>query len=120
MDGTREELNAANAPQNPIKRKKKSIGEKQEMLEIAKGITQLFSLERYVYIACCGIAVVLLLINAIMLIQPKEGEVGVNYTGLSLLFGASGLITYSIGRLIYMWNRLVDLILSEVAERGEN
>lgn len=117
MDGAREELNAANAPQNPIKRKKKSIGEKQEMLEIARGITQLFSLERYVYIACCGIAVVLLLINAFMLMQ-REG--GIDYAGLSLLFGASGLITYSIGRLIYMWNRLVDLILSEVAERGEN
>ena len=118
MDGTTEEvLNMANAPQNPIKRKNKSVEERQEMLEIAKGITQLFSLERYVYIACCGFAVVLLLTNAVM-VMWQDGAI--KAADLGLLFGASGLITYSIGRLIYMWNRLVDLIFSEVAERGEN
>jgi hypothetical protein len=117
MDGERENLNVANAPQNQTNRRNISIENRQEMLEIARGITQLFNLERYVYIACCGFAVVLLLINAVM-IMWQEGTIKV--ADLGLLFGASGLITYSIGRLIYMWNKLVDLIFSEVAERGEN
>jgi len=88
----------------------------QVRVEIAKDITRIFSLERYVYISCCGIAVVLLLVNAVMLMRSGALDV----TSPGLLFGASGFITYSIGRLIYMWNRVVDLILSEGAEHGEN
>ena len=84
----------------------------RERLEMAKEITRLFSLERYAYVSCCGIAVVLLLINAVILIRNGN----TNGTELTLLFGASGLITVSIGRLIYMWNKVVDLILSEVAK----
>lgn len=116
MDGAIVEPGPTNAQPNPQRRIRPSEEEMRVRLEIAKGITQLFKLERYVYVSCCGVAVVLLLTNAGMLIVKG----GIDYTGLGLLFGASGFITYSIGRLIYMWNKVVDLILSEVAGPGEN
>lgn len=103
-------------PQNAPKPQRSNLtGEEMRVrLDVARQITQLFNLERYVYVGCCGIAVILLLVNAGLLI--KQG--GVQVTGLGLLFGASGFITYSIGRLIYMWNRVVDLILSEPGAEG--
>ncbi len=109
IDPVEEELIPQNQAENPS-------NEMREKMNIAREITQMFNLERYVYIVCCGIAVVLLLINAVML--TVKGVI--DYPALTLLFGASGLITYSIGRLIYMWNRLVDLILSGVAEAKED
>ena len=104
-------------PQAPIAANQGSDRGEIEMerkFKVAKQITQLFNLERYVYVACCGIAVVLLLVNAGLMISKG----GVDRVGLGLLFGASGFITYSIGRLIYMWNRVVDLILSEAGAQG--
>lgn len=108
-----EQAQAQNAPKP--QRSNLTVEEMRVRLEVARQITQLFNLERYVYVACCGIAVLLLLINAGLLIKQ-----GVNATALGLLFGASGFITYSIGRLIYMWNRVVDLILSEPGAEGEH
>lgn len=110
MNEAREELTSTDAQGKSQRRRVRSTSDRRERLEIAREITRLFNLERYVYISCCGIAVVLLLINAVMLMQKG----GIDYPGLTLLFGASGLITFSIGRLIYMWNKLVDLILTEV------
>jgi|KBSMisStandDraft_5_1062788.scaffolds.fasta_scaffold1632452_2 hypothetical protein len=89
--------------------------EMRARIEAAKQITQLFNLERYVYVACCGIAVLLLLTNAVLMMM-KGGTI--DRTALGLLFGASGFITYSIGRLIFMWNRVVDLILSDAGAQG--
>jgi predicted membrane channel-forming protein YqfA (hemolysin III family) len=85
-----------------------------ERVKIAGEITKLFSLERYVYISCCGVAVLLLLANAGMVIYEKRAD----STELALLFGSSGLITYSMGRLIYMWNKIVDLTLGGNSNAG--
>ena len=78
-----------------------------ERMKVAGEITKLFSIERYVYISCCGVAVLLLLANAGMVIYEKKADA----TELALLFGSGGLITYSMGRLIYMWNKIIDLTL---------
>jgi hypothetical protein len=88
----------------PQIRRNLSPEEMRVRLEIARQTAQLFNIERYVYVSCCGIAVLLLLINAALIIRKG----GIDYTGLGLLFGASAFITFSIGRLIYMWNRVVD------------
>lgn len=116
MPEEKAETNVADAISKPPKRRNRTNEEMQAKLKIAREITQMFNMERYVYIACCSIAVALLLTNAGIIIWTKNTD----FAPLSLLFGASGLITYSIGRLIYMWNKLVDLIISEVTERGEN
>ncbi len=87
-----------------------------QRLRAAKQITELFNFERYIYMACSVIAVILLFISAIRLLV--EGNV--DYVGLGALFGSGGLITYSIGRLIYMWNRILELILSRNINGGNN
>jgi len=116
MDGANEEL-VIPKPKKPRQRQNNSrdIKEMKERLEAAKEITKLFNVERYVYISCCGVAVLLLLINAVRLFERSE----VDYAGLGLLFGSGGLITYSTGRLIFMWNKILELILMAKTENGE-
>lgn len=114
MDGANDELVV---PKPPKVKKPKSIPDDMPVrLGAAKEITEIFKLERYVYITSCGIAVVLLLVNAGLLIYEKKADI----PGLALLFGSGGLITFSMGRLIYMWNKIIDLILGKQIDEEEN
>ncbi|GEM_PF-2504921 len=82
-----------------------------ERFERAMQLTAAFKLERYVYVVCCSMAVILLIVHAALVIADKD-PINDKTTHLGLLFGASGFITYSIARLLYMWNKLVDLLFS--------
>lgn len=87
----------------------------RERLEAAKEITQLFSMERYAYIGCCGIAVLLLFFCAFRIFTSgAETDMAV----IGSLFGSGGLITFSVGRLIFMWNKIVDIILIDPNNKG--
>jgi hypothetical protein len=99
-----------NIPGAEPKRKNKY----QDQIEAATQITQLFKMERYVYIGCCAVAVLILVYCAFRVLQKDTPD----YVILGSLFGSGGLITYSIGRLIFMWNRIVDLVLSEAIQKG--
>jgi hypothetical protein len=87
----------------------------RERLDAAKEITQLFSVERYVYMACCGIAVLLLFVCAYRLLIDKPDAIA-----YGSLFGSGGLITFSTGRLIFMWNKIMEIILIDPSRRGGN
>jgi len=86
----------------------------QDQIEAATQITMLFKMERYVYIGCCGIAVLLLIYCAYQVLQTNPN----NTVVLASLFGSGGLITFSVGRLIFMWNKIVDIILMEGVQKG--
>lgn len=85
-----------------------------DKIEAARQITALFQMERYAYVSSCAIAVGLLIFCAIMVMRAEP----TNYAVLGSLFGSGGLITYSVGRLIFMWNKVVDIVLMEGAQRG--
>ena len=117
MDAIREQVPAAK-PKKRAKPKKKP-DDLTKRLEAAKEITKLFQVERYIYTACCGAAVALLVFCAISLFtdSSKESDWTDKIPVLTALFGSGGLITYSTSRLIFMWNKIIEIILVEKNEK---
>lgn len=113
MDAANSELSAGPKPG----KKRGSASELRQRLDAAKEITMLFKMERYVYMACCGLAVMLLFYCAFRLLQSDKGF---DPVVIGSLFGSGGLITFSTGRLIFMWNKILEIILMEGAKGGDD
>jgi hypothetical protein len=78
-------------------------------MDVVERLTVLFRLERLVHLAVTSISLVMLLASAGLLLY--RGQAGpAELTGL---FGSSGLITYSAGRLLFMWNQALRLLAGE-------
>lgn len=78
-------------------------------MDAVERLTTLFRLERLVHLAVTSLALAMLLISAgVLLYKGKAGP-----AELTGLFGSSGLITYSAGRLLYMWNQALRLLAGE-------
>ena len=78
-------------------------------LEVVKELTQVFRLERLVHLIVTCVALIVLLAVAVKLIYKNQA----GSVELTLMFGSSGLITYSASRLLYMWNQALSVIVSE-------
>jgi hypothetical protein len=78
----------------------------QQRMDAVERLTRLFRLERIVHLTVTTISLIMLLSSAGRLII--RGEAGT--VELSLLFGSSGLITYSASRLLAMWNQALSLV----------
>jgi len=78
-------------------------------MDAVERLTKLFKMERMVYLAVTSISLAMLLLSAGVLIA--KGKAGASE--LTGLFGSSGLITYSAGRLLYMWNQALRLLAGE-------
>jgi hypothetical protein len=81
----------------------------EERLAAVERLTQLFRLERMVHLGVTSIALVMLLASAGVLLYKREA----GPTELTMLFGASGLISYSAGRLLFMWNQALRLLAGQ-------
>lgn len=77
-----------------------------DRLKAVERLTALFSLERMVHLIVTTLSLALLLTSTV--IQIYKGQAG--RVELTLMFGASGLITYSTGRLLVMWNQALEMI----------
>jgi hypothetical protein len=75
-------------------------------VEAVERLTRLFRMERLVYLAITCISLMMLLSSAAILIWNKKA----GPAELTGLFGSSGLITYSAGRLLVMWNQALQLL----------
>jgi len=81
-----------------------------ERLNAVKSLTELFKIERMVYLGVTILSLVMLIGSALSLML--RGEAG--SIELSMLFGSSGLITYTAGRLLHMWTlALMTLVPSD-------
>ena len=78
-------------------------------MDAVERLTKLFKAERMVYLGVTSISLIILLISAGALLL--KGQAGV--AELSGLFGSSGLITYSTGRLLLMWNQALRLLAGD-------
>jgi len=76
-----------------------------ERLEAVERLTRLFRAERMVHLGVTSISLILLLTSAAFLIARGGSSVE-----LSLMFGSSGLITYSASRLLHMWDQALSLV----------
>jgi len=70
-------------------------------------LTRLFRAERFVYLSVTFLSLALLLTAAALMIREKQA----GSVELTLMFGSSGLVTYTAGRLLSMWNQAMKLIV---------
>jgi hypothetical protein len=81
----------------------------QLRMDAVERLTHLFKLERLVHLGVTSLSLVMLLLSAGVLLY--RGQAGpVELTGL---FGSSGLIAYSAGRLLFMWNQALRLLAGD-------
>jgi hypothetical protein len=75
---------------------------------VIERLVNLFALERRVYlIATCASVAMLFTAILVLFVQKKAGP-----AELTLLFGSSGLITYSSNRLLHMFDCAFEVIRS--------
>jgi hypothetical protein len=81
-------------------------------MDAVERLTALFRLERLVHLAVTTISLAMLLLSAGILLYKGQAGPG-ELTGL---FGSAGLITYSAGRLLFMWNQALRLLAGDDVE----
>lgn len=86
--------------------------ELKDLREVLDWLIDKFRMERVVYLIATGISIVMLIVCAILLIL----EEGATPQILILLFGSTGLIGYSVNRLMRMFDLTLNVIASK--EKG--
>jgi hypothetical protein len=82
----------------------------EDRLGAVRELLGIFRFERYTYLAVNVVALLMLFGSAIMLLlRPDQSGMSL-YAVVTALFGSSGLITYSIGRLLHMWDQAFSLL----------
>jgi hypothetical protein len=78
-------------------------------VQAVERLTALYKPERTVHLIATSTSLLVLLgTAAAMLYQRKAGP-----AELTLMFGSSGLITYTAGQLLRMWDKAISVIVSE-------
>jgi len=78
-----------------------------EKLRVVQDLVKLFQLERMVHLTTTIISLLMLLASGGFLIVRSKADPA----ALTLIFGSSGLITYSANRLLRMWDQAMKLML---------
>lgn len=79
----------------------------RQRLEGVERLTRLFRTERLVYLVTTIISLLMLVGSALsLMIRNQAGT-----AELTMLFGSSGLITYTAGRLLYMWSEALKRLI---------
>lgn len=81
--------------------------ELDQRLKAVERLTALYRPERLVHLIATAVSLVVLLGTAGSMIY--KGEAGP--AELTLMFGSSGLITYTAGQLLRMWDRALSVIV---------
>jgi hypothetical protein len=75
--------------------------------ESARAIVKLFSLERYCYLALSLVTAAFILYVGYQAIESPTGD---RVATACALCGSGGVVTYNIGRLLNMFNRVIDAV----------
>lgn len=87
----------------------------KQRMEVVKELTNLFKFERMVYLSVTVLSLIMLIGSALsLMIKDQAGA-----AELTMLFGSSGLITYSAGRLLFMWNEALRHLMPTSGMEGE-
>lgn len=78
-------------------------------MDAVERLTNLFKAERMAYLIMTGLSVLILITSAGVLLVQK----GASYGAITGLFGSSGTITYTTGRLLFMWSQALRLLAGE-------
>jgi hypothetical protein len=83
---------------------------------VIKELVDIFKVERTVYLIITLISVLVLIITAVSLILRSDSQE--NTIAVMGLFGSSGGIVYSSGRLLKMWSEAMQLV-NKVLDKNE-
>lgn len=87
----------------------------KKRMEVVRELTDLFKFERMVYLVVTILSLIMLMASALsLMIKDQAGA-----AELTMLFGSSGLITYSAGRLLFMWNEALKRLMPSDEKEGE-
>jgi len=85
-----------------------------QRLKAVERLTKLFRTERVVYLVTTIISLLMLVGSALsLMIRNQAGA-----SELTMLFGSSGLIAYTAGRLLHMWNEALKRLMPSNEEKG--
>ena len=84
-------------------------------MEVVRELTELFRFERMVYLGVTILSLAMLVGSALSLMIKNQAGTA----ELTMLFGSSGLITYSTGRLLFMWNEALKRLMPSEQKEGE-
>lgn len=89
----------------------------RQRVETVRELLNLFRMERMVYLAVTLVSVVVLLVCAVVLMFKKSD--GATMPEIIGLFGSSGGITYSTGRLLKMWADAIRILAPHTASSSD-
>ncbi|HOO44958.1 MAG TPA: hypothetical protein PLM29_01915 [Deltaproteobacteria bacterium] len=90
------------------------MNELTDLREVLDWLIDKFRLERMVYLVATAISIIMLLVTAALIIIQKGATTEI----LILLFGSTGLIGYSVNRLMRMFDQILKVIASAQEEGG--
>jgi hypothetical protein len=86
----------------------------EDRLRAVERITQLFRLERMVYLGCAVGAFAALLFFLVMIFIHQEQSV----TASLGAFGSSGVVAYTSSRVLMMWSRAMNIVAAPRSGEG--
>src|SRR5215470_10139059 len=86
----------------------------KERMAAVKQLAALFRAERIVHLVVTTVSLIMLLTSACIMIVRSQADP----TALTLMFGSSGLITYSANRLLRMWDQALQLLTGNRSGEG--
>ena len=78
-----------------------------QRMDAVERLTNLFRTERLVYLVTTAISLLMLVGSALSLMLRNQAGT----PELTMLFGSSGLISYTAGRLLFMWNEALKRLM---------
>ena len=90
--------------------------ELKSLREVLDWLIDKFRLERIVYLIATGLSVIMLFVSASLLVIQKGATTEI----LVLLFGSTGLIGYSVNRLMRMFDQTLKVIASTQEKGGDS
>lgn len=89
--------------------------ELKNLKEVLDWLIDKFRMERIVYLIATGLSVVMLLVSAVLIIIQQGATIEI----LVMLFGSTGLIGYSVNRLMKMFDQTLKVIASSKESGGQ-
>jgi len=75
---------------------------------LVEKLVKLFKFERIIHLTVTAVSLVILMVAISIMIYNKEA----GKAELSLMFGSTGLITYTAGKLLRMWDQALKIIVT--------
>ncbi len=82
----------------------------EERMNAVERLTKLYKPERTVHLIVTAASLLILLGAAGMMVYSGDATT----TELGLMFGSSGMVTYTAGQLLKMWDKAVSIIVGGV------